>query len=235
MITGQETREVVEPLTYLGRKIREARRLRDLTLKELAGKVGLTASHISQIERGLTGPSVSSFWNIASALEVPMEYFFNHEEDQSTGSLSVPSARALLSKQGIAENEGPERSQGVVGGLGWVRASNEASPVVLPGDRETINIVGGIQWQKLTPKNDDAIEFLELHYPPGASSGDLAYAHRGREFGRVLQGTLLVELGFSKYRLEPGDAIAFDCSVPHRFINVGEDLFIGVWVILDRW
>jgi transcriptional regulator with XRE-family HTH domain len=209
-------------------KIREARRLRSLTLQELAGKVGLTASHISQIERGLTSPSVSALLGIAGALDLPMEHFFAHEQDGPTVATSIASAHALLSRQTPNGNGGqsadsPSRSR-----------SGEKNPVVVPEDRETINIIGGIQWQRLTPTNEEAVEFLELHYAPGASSGEQAYAHRGREFGRVLQGTLLVELGFAKYTLHEGDAITFDCSVPHRFINVGDEPFVGIWVILDR-
>ncbi len=202
--------------------------MRGLTLQELAGKVGLTASHISQIERGLTSPSVSALLSIAGALDLPMEHFFAHEQDAPMIARSVLSAHALLTRQ-------PAPGNGSQGAEASTRSrSGEKSPVVIPEDRETINIIGGIQWQRLTPTNEEAIEFLELHYAPGASSGEHAYAHRGREFGRVLQGTLLVELGFSRYTLHEGDAITFDCSIPHRFTNIGDDPFIGVWVILDR-
>lgn len=141
----------------------------------------------------------------------------------------------MLSMRGGARTDRSEGGQAVAEALDRNKpSSGDVSPVVLPTERETINIIGGIQWQRLTPSNEEAIEFLELHYPPGASSGDLAYQHRGREFGRVLQGTLLVELGFARYTLREGDAIAFDCSIPHRFTNIGDDAFIGIWVILDR-
>jgi transcriptional regulator with XRE-family HTH domain/mannose-6-phosphate isomerase-like protein (cupin superfamily) len=231
MSEDQEALEVADRLSQLGLKIREARKLRSLTLTELAGRVGLTASHISQIERGLTSPSVSCLLGIAGALDLPMEYFFANGTDSAGPVASAPSvarAHTMLAMRGGAVNDGAldlERNR---------LSARDTAPVVLPDERETINIIGGIQWQRLTPTNEEAVEFLELHYPPGASSGDLAYAHRGREFGRVLQGTLLVELGFAKYTLREGDAIAFDCSIPHRFTNIGDDLFIGIWVILDR-
>jgi transcriptional regulator with XRE-family HTH domain len=221
-------------VTRLGQKIREARRLRSLTLRELADKVGLTPSHISQIERGMTNPSVSSLWSLASALDLRMDYFFPHESPMP----SVPGAHAMLGRGRTTVDDGrPQEAQakGVVDALERFRSpSPDYPPIVLPGSRETINIIGGIEWQRLTPRNEEAIEFLELHYPPGASSGELAYAHRGREYGRVLEGTLLVELGFAKYTLTPGASIAFDCSIPHRFINIGDEPFVGVWVILDR-
>jgi transcriptional regulator with XRE-family HTH domain len=220
-------------LTRLGRKLREARRLRQLTLQELAGKVGLTPSHISQIERGVTNPSVSALLSLAGALDLPMEYFFSHEVSMP----SVAGAHAMLDRQRMTAGGGfgDPRAVGVVEALDQFKSTvTEPSPIVLPDERETIKIVGGIEWQRLTPTNEDAIEFLELRYPPGASSGELAYTHRGREYGRALEGTLLVELGFSKYTLKAGSTITFDCSLPHRFVNVGDEPFVGVWVILDR-
>jgi transcriptional regulator with XRE-family HTH domain len=148
----QETAAVAEPLTYLGSKIREARHSRGLTLKDLAGKVGLTASHISQIERGLTGPSVSAFWNIATALDVPMEYFFNHEGDQLAVAQSTVSAHTMLSSRqsGVPPSGQGPSPEAVEASRRGRTNGNQASPVVLPRSRETINIVGGIQWQKLT-------------------------------------------------------------------------------------
>lgn len=88
MTEDRESQAPADPFTQLGLKIREARKLRNLTLTELAGRVGLTASHISQIERGLTSPSVSSLLSIAGALDLPMEYFF--ADDNERGSTSPP-------------------------------------------------------------------------------------------------------------------------------------------------
>ncbi|MBF6841806.1 helix-turn-helix domain-containing protein, partial [Acinetobacter baumannii] len=53
----------------LGNKIREVRQKAKLTLNDLASKTGLTASYISQVERGLIDPSISSLRRISAALE----------------------------------------------------------------------------------------------------------------------------------------------------------------------
>jgi transcriptional regulator with XRE-family HTH domain/quercetin dioxygenase-like cupin family protein len=233
----RETAQMTDPLTHLGLKIRQARKSVDLTLTQLAEKVNLTASHISQIERGITSPSVSSLLGIAGALDLPMEYFFDHESKNESASTEVGStvdALAMLAVRRAATDTGPDQN-----GLSPQRSgpgnAGGGGPVVTPLERETINIVGGIQWQRLTPTNEEAIEFIELHYAPGASSGETAYTHKGREFGRVLEGTLEVELGFSKYTLRRGDAITFDCTIPHRLINKYDEPFVGLWVILDRY
>jgi len=57
---------------HVGERIRDLRRGRKLTLEQLAETTGLTASFLSQMERNLTGVTLSSLVNIARALEVPL-------------------------------------------------------------------------------------------------------------------------------------------------------------------
>ncbi|MBB6217836.1 transcriptional regulator with XRE-family HTH domain [Anaerosolibacter carboniphilus] len=66
----------------LGAKIREIRQQNSLTLNELAEKTQLTASYLSQIERDLIDPSLSSLRKIAMALKVPIYTFLTHESKQ---------------------------------------------------------------------------------------------------------------------------------------------------------
>lgn len=66
----------------LGAKIREVRQKAKLTLNDLASKTGLTASYISQVERGLIDPSISSLRRISAALEVPLYVFLTDEMEQ---------------------------------------------------------------------------------------------------------------------------------------------------------
>ncbi|MHB9093264.1 MAG: helix-turn-helix domain-containing protein [Eubacteriales bacterium] len=67
----------------LSGKIREKRNERKLTLRELAEKVGVTVGFLSQIERGISEPSVSSLRKIAEALGVPTFYFLMEEPTTS--------------------------------------------------------------------------------------------------------------------------------------------------------
>lgn len=63
----------------LGEKIRNKRVDKKLTLKELAGRTGLTQGFLSQVERGITDPSITSLRRIAHALDVPIFYFLMDE------------------------------------------------------------------------------------------------------------------------------------------------------------
>jgi transcriptional regulator with XRE-family HTH domain len=67
----------------LGRRIRVRRRDLGLSLRALADRVGLTASFLSQIERGLTSPSLESLRRISDALEVPIFYFLVEPDQKS--------------------------------------------------------------------------------------------------------------------------------------------------------
>ena len=61
--------------TTIGKKIRKRRENFGLSLRDLAAKTGLTASFISQVERGVTNPSLSSLRKISECLEVPLLFF----------------------------------------------------------------------------------------------------------------------------------------------------------------
>ena len=63
----------------LGKRLRALRNERGLTLAQLGQQVGLSASYLSQIERGLAMPSLSRLTAIASALDVEMGYFFEDD------------------------------------------------------------------------------------------------------------------------------------------------------------
>jgi transcriptional regulator with XRE-family HTH domain len=59
----------------IGEGIRRERLRRGLTLAQLATKVNLTVSALSQIERGASDPSISSLRRIGQAFDVPMFQF----------------------------------------------------------------------------------------------------------------------------------------------------------------
>ncbi len=224
--------------TNLGRRMREGRRQRKLTLQQLAEQVNVSASHISQIERGIANPSVSSLLGIAGVLELPMEFFFqSHAEALSEDGAHGTEAPGQpgSTEQGVTLHLSPV-GKGEPGDVAReLESFTTFIPVVHPENRETIRVEGGIEWRRLTPAHDDTIVFLELLYEVGASDGEFAYRHRGREYGVVTQGTLRVELGFTTYVLGPGDSISFDCGVPHKLTNIGQIPVTAIWVVVDRY
>jgi transcriptional regulator with XRE-family HTH domain len=63
----------------VGQRIRLARFRRDMTLKEVATRSGMSATHISEIERGKTSPTIGALQRIAKALEERPAHFVEEQ------------------------------------------------------------------------------------------------------------------------------------------------------------
>lgn len=71
----------------LGRRLKRARAVKDMTLKNVEARSGVSATHISQIERGMTSPTVGALQKLAKALEKET-VFFLEEVDLEDVSVS---------------------------------------------------------------------------------------------------------------------------------------------------
>ncbi|MDI6601626.1 MAG: cupin domain-containing protein [Thermoanaerobacteraceae bacterium] len=61
----------------LGTKLRNLRKTKHMSIEQLAEKAGLSIGLISQIERNLNSPTVSTLYKIAEALDTHIGYFFD--------------------------------------------------------------------------------------------------------------------------------------------------------------
>lgn len=68
----------------IGKKLKQLRTEKKLSIAELSKLSDVSTGLISQIERDLVVPSVTSLWRLAQALDTNINYFFNEEpkEDQ---------------------------------------------------------------------------------------------------------------------------------------------------------
>jgi transcriptional regulator with XRE-family HTH domain len=64
----------------LGHRLRVARFERNMTLKEVANRCGMSATHISEVERGKTSPTIGALQRIAGALGERTSYFVREDE-----------------------------------------------------------------------------------------------------------------------------------------------------------
>jgi transcriptional regulator with XRE-family HTH domain len=195
-----------DPGTGLGPRLRAAREGRGLSVRELARRIGCSASLISQIERGVSVPSVGVLYSLATSLGTSSDYLL-------FGSLSAGAAA-------------PDASAG---------AAVDSRPVVQRGGgRKIIDLASGVRWERLTPQSDARADFLEVVYSPGGHSTDerRPLRHEGREYGLVISGTLQANVGFESYELGPGDSIAFDSSTPHEYLNKTGEIVRAIWVVV---
>ncbi|MDX5361546.1 MAG: cupin domain-containing protein [Alphaproteobacteria bacterium] len=89
----------LNPDQALGALMRQARKDRSLSMHAVATRAGLSVGLISQIERGLTSPSIRSLRLLADAIGVPVESFFTNAEtvaDEEAEFVVRPANRRLL-------------------------------------------------------------------------------------------------------------------------------------------
>lgn len=197
----------------IGDRIRTAREKAGMSVRELARRVAVSPSHVSQVERGLTKFSVRTLYNVVNELGVSMDSLF--DDTPAVAPAHDPAGAASAGHDDSLERDG----------------------IVLRAHRRpTIPLASGTRWERLTPRPESGAEFIEVVYPPlqEANLGAVAFAqHSSREYGIVVSGTLTVQVGFDKSDLGPGDSIAFDSMIPHRFWNETADEVRCVWFIRD--
>ena len=205
--------------TAIGERLMALRKKRKLSMRELAERSGASTSLISQVETGKTNPTVAKLQNLATALGVPVNYFFDPHDEPPPDP--PPLGTRDEEPTGGAFTNGVPVHSGV------------PLDVVRGYDRETIELSDGVTWERLTPHGRAGIEFLEVTYEVNANSGPLA-SHYGEEFIHVRQGALEVEFAFNRVVLAAGDSLVFDSTVPHRVTSVGDVPMKAIWVNWTR-
>lgn len=91
----------------LARDLRALRRARGMTLAESALRLGRSVGWLSQVERGLSAPSLGDLATIAGLFGVPLSLFFAHEvpRDEERGVVVRAGRRRSLgtSESGLVE------------------------------------------------------------------------------------------------------------------------------------
>ena len=184
----------------MGDHLRSARRAHGLSLRELADRLGVSPSLISQVETGRASPSVSTLYAMAQALSVSVDDLLFDEVDRPKRASPAPAERRPFPVQ-----RGTDRSTiRLASGVTWERLTTESEP--------------GTDF------------LYVIYEVGGASSPEHEFQrHGGHEWGIVLEGTLSVTIGFDDYELGPGDAISIDSTVPHRMYNRGTVPVHGIW------
>jgi transcriptional regulator with XRE-family HTH domain len=100
--------------------LRELRETRNISMRALAAKSGLSANALSMIERGKTSPSVSTLYKLADALGVSITAFFGVENKKKQIVFIKGDERAHMSF-----------TRGIFEGLGGSQFSGHVEPFML--------------------------------------------------------------------------------------------------------
>jgi transcriptional regulator with XRE-family HTH domain len=85
-----------EEMAALAILIHDLRKHKKVTLNELAERIGRSVGFISQVERGLSRPTVADLTAISEALDVPTTYFYNLPRPKALDWVTRPDERRTL-------------------------------------------------------------------------------------------------------------------------------------------
>ena len=85
-----------EELATLAALIHDLRKHKKCTLKELADKIGRSVGFLSQVERGLSRPTVADLTAISETLGVPTTYFYSLPKAKQVPWVTRPDERRTL-------------------------------------------------------------------------------------------------------------------------------------------
>jgi transcriptional regulator with XRE-family HTH domain len=200
----QTTNGESEALDAIGGRLREERVRAGISQRELARRLGLSASLISQLESGQSKPSVATLYAIVTELGVSLDRVIRGGDfpDGRDGDGAVERPSPVV-------HAGERAAVDLDSGVRWEELAAEHEEGI--DFREASYEVGGSS----TPDTSQM-------------------RHHGREYGYVVTGTLRIQIGFEEHELGPGDSIAFDSTLPHRLYNAGDVPVHAIWFVVGR-
>jgi transcriptional regulator with XRE-family HTH domain len=199
-----EQPDTIDPVK-LGTYLRSERLRRGLGLRELARRVAVSPSFISQIERGLATPSVVTLYAIVQQLGLSLDGLF-------AGTSPAPATNGDRRAPAPARNivrAGMRHSIQLGSGVRWELLTER-------------------------PEAGVDFLLAEYDVGAASAEAGQMIRHAGTEYGYVLTGRLGVAIGFESYELGPGDSISFESTMPHRLWTIGDEPVRAVWIVLGR-
>lgn len=89
----------------MGRRLRSARKQRNLTLKEVSDRCGVSLATVSKMELGQLAMSYEKFVAVTGALGIDVAELFEVESASQPGFASVPFSHTVLAKAPLYEGE----------------------------------------------------------------------------------------------------------------------------------
>ncbi|MCG6910858.1 MAG: XRE family transcriptional regulator [Deltaproteobacteria bacterium] len=178
----------------LGTKIRTERLKKPLTLKQLSEKTKLSISFLSEIERGVSQPSMASLRRISQALGISLLSF---REDEGNGA------------------EWSERQGMDIGRYHRPTRDITDTTVVRAGNRKKIAYPGRSGfYELLTPDLNRKLEVLYIRMEPGFDSGPPFFDPPGEKCLVIIKGKLAFKVSGKTHTLDAGDSISYPADAP---------------------
>lgn len=152
--------------TLVGLRLKKRRTELNYSLRALAQQTDLTAAFLSQVERGISNPSLNTLRRIADSLDVPMLYFLAERPNPSPIVRAEERAQIELDDSAVTyEMLSPDLSGSFVTIQGFLKPGNENIVRPLSVDTEEMVLVlngkllVGIGNEEFTLNKGDSITF----------------------------------------------------------------------------
>ena len=96
----------IQPYDYglMGERVKQARKAKRFTQAQVAETINMSSKNFSQLERGMTGISLSTLISLCKALDVSADYIlFGMESSKQNNSISIMLSELTESQQLYAE------------------------------------------------------------------------------------------------------------------------------------
>jgi transcriptional regulator with XRE-family HTH domain len=202
---ARQTKHLPGALDSIGDRLREERVKVGISQRQLASRLGLSASLISQLESGLSRPSVGTLYAIVTELGVSLDKVIRGEDFAAATNAprQTPDTRSPLVR--------PDERHAIdlASGVRWEELTAETE--------EKVDFL-----------------FATYEVGGTSTPDESLMRHHGREYGYVITGTLGIQIGFAEHELGAGDSIAFDSTQPHRLFNKGAEPVQAIWFVVGR-
>ena len=196
------------PSIDVGKRLKELREKRGVSLRALSRLSGLSANTLSMIERGQSSPSVSTLYRLVDALNIPISAVFQNE----------PNREAIVFRK-VSERAHVPFPLGVWEGLGGESFVGNVQPFMLSLESGANSGPHGIVHTGhefvMCLRGELEYEIGEQHFLLKAGDSLLFAArleHCWRNPGSVVSNVLIVLSGFEEFESPSG--FHFSSEVP---------------------
>jgi transcriptional regulator with XRE-family HTH domain len=191
-----------DPMRQMGHEIRTLRRLRGMTMTELANKVGKTVGFLSQIERGLSRPSLITLQALGDALDVPVGWLFSNAE--RGGQAAGAEARYV-----VRRNQRRKLSYSMLASTDYL----------------------GMEDYLATPDLNRSMAIGVTTFHPGSTTGDEPEVLRFDLINFIRLGRLELSVDDEIVMLDVGDTFYLPSATPYRLRNTGAEPAEIIWIV----
>lgn len=186
-----------------GQRMRECRKRLGMTLQALSEQTGVTVGFLSQLERNMNTPSITTLRSIAKALKCPEMWLLQAEGEDRVGNMSQHQSFRHILRQSR-----------------YKVAKNERIKINMPENKTDYEIFTPASVGEEIPAR---MTGMIIRIKPNEQVSERAIYHDDYDESiLLLKGRLQIFLDDYDFILEEGDSAYIPANTMHNFVNIGD-------------